>query len=166
MAAQKEKKEKRSWGRTKHKEVTVINQEKIEETLQSLAEEVKQRELASSVSYTSSASGAPGPAGAGEGVDLQYPELMSDDALAAVLKRIKVPIPVYPDGRPSRERLLYLFKTNVLPRPQRNQRKRKRQLRDSAMVSRGDDGGTAMEVDDWSTNGAQTNSSTEIQRKR
>lgn len=162
MSAQK----KRSWGRTKHKEVTVISQEKIEETLQSLAEEKKQREVSSNVGCTISAR-APGGV---ESMDLQYPELMSNDTLVAALKRIKVPIPVYPDGSPSRERLLYLFKTNVLPRPQRNQQKRRRGLQGLPVVSQGGQEVAAMEVDDWSENGTQTNtqanSSTEIPRKR
>lgn len=150
MSEQKER--RRSWGRTKHREVTVIDQKKIEETLHSFAEEVRKREVVSNEISVESTGG----------IDLQYPELMSNDALISALKRIKVPIPVYPDGSPSRERLLYLFKTNVLPRPQRKQWKQKRRLQGS-IVSHDDHGGSAMEVDDWCAGGAQT---AELQRKR
>lgn len=144
-------KEKRSWGRTKHREVTVVNQEKIEETLHSLAEEAaKKAEFI--------------PDEASRNTDLQFPELMSDDALIAALKAIKVPIPVYSDGRPSRERLLYLYKTNVLPRPQRNQKRRR--LRGSGISQSSEGGGTAMKADDWCVNGAQRNNIAELQRKR
>lgn len=148
---------RRSWGKTKHREVTVVNQEKIEEALQSLAEEAARK------------AESPDEATCKEtGVDLQYPELMSDGALISALKRIKVPIPVYSDGRPSRERLLYLYKMNVLPRPQRNHWKRKRrQLHVSAASQGNEGGGTAMEVDDWCLNGAQgQGNGAELQRKR
>lgn len=143
MSAQKER--RRSWGKTKHREVTVINREKIEETLSSIAEEEKKRKLISSVNTARSTGGVEYTGGG----DLQFPELMSDEALVTALKRIKVPIPVYSDGRPSRERLLYLYKTNVMPRPQR---KRERRLRGSQGNNQ-----AVMEVDDWCANGAQTN---------
>lgn len=52
-------------------------------------------------------------------IDLQSPELMSDSVLVEVLSTFKVPIPVYSDGTPSRERLIYLFKKHVTPQPQR-----------------------------------------------
>jgi hypothetical protein len=145
---------KRSWGcRTKQKEVIIINQEKIEKTLQ-LAAEAKKREVVLKESTIE---------GTGES-DLQYPELMSNDTLIAALKRIQVPIPVYPDGSPSRERLLYLFKTNVMPRPQRSRRKRLRGSQSNHGVE--DKGDIAMEVDDWSESGPQSRSKAELQRKR
>lgn len=152
MSAPKEMK-RRSWGKTTHREITVINREKIEETLKTIAEETKKCQATSDESNRSVGI-----------VDLQYPELMSNDSLITALKRIKVPIPVYSDGKPSRERLLYLYRMNVLPRPQRNGRGRAR-TGISWNPDRGDQGGVAMDVEqqnDWSVNGATR----ELQRKR
>ena len=155
MAAQNLK--KRSWGKTKLREgVTVIDREKIEETLQIIAEETKK--LQSSQERDNSA------AGTGSKSDLQYPELMSNDALVAALKRIKVPIPVYPDGTPSRERLMYLYKTNVLPRPQRNSWKRGRQRRNVAEGGNVDM--TEVDQQDNSAGWDETPGTVELQRKR
>ena len=53
-------------------------------------------------------------------IDLQHPDLMNNDSLVKYLRDIKVPIPMYPDGTPSRERLIYLFKKHVTPQPQRS----------------------------------------------
>ncbi len=93
---------RRSWGKAKRREdITIINREGMEDILQKIDEEDKEK-----IKITE--------------IDLQYPELMSNEVLTKALKRIKVPIPVYPDGSPSRERLLYLYKLNVLPRPQRS----------------------------------------------
>ena len=137
MADQRVK--KRSWGKTKQREeITIINHEKIEETLQKLAEEAKTSQSNEQKDGNTVNSGS-----RSSGVDLQYPELMSNDALIAALKRIKVPIPVYPDGTPSRERLLYLYKTNVMPRPQRNSWTRGRQRRKASK----EDAVGVMEVD-------------------
>ena len=52
--------------------------------------------------------------------DKQHPELMSNQALVNRLSEMKVAIPVYSDGQPSRERLLYLFWKHVTPKPQRS----------------------------------------------
>ncbi len=151
MAAQKQK---RSWGKTKQRdEVTIINHEKIKGTLQRIAEENKRSQsILKKGSTTNSKS---------TGVDLQYPELMSNDALVAALKRIKVPIPVYPDGTPSRERLMYLYKNNVLPRPQRSRWKRRRH-------TPREDRSEAMEVDqqDDNTGWDETVDTPQQQKKR
>ena len=53
-------------------------------------------------------------------VDLQHPEMATNDDLVEALVQMKVPIPRYDNGEPSRERLIYLFKTHITPRPQRN----------------------------------------------
>ncbi len=58
-------------------------------------------------------------------VDLQHPEFLSTAKLVNLLKERKVPIPVYEDGSTSRDRLLFLFKQHVVPRPQRNSRKKR-----------------------------------------
>lgn len=147
MSTQEGKAKRRSWGKTKpREEISIINHEKIEETLKAIAEETKHSE----VSLERSSSNL---------TDLQYPELMSNDALVTRLKYIKVPIPVYPDGKPSRERLLHLYKVHVLPRPQRA-KWRNRKKKNGGMSQ--DD---QMEVDDWSVK-ADGNSSTILQRKR
>ena len=80
-------------------------------------------------------------------VDLQHPEMMKTEGLVEVLTSMKVPIPVYSDGRPSRERLVYLFRKHVTPRPQRQDHKGRKRRRWGV--------GTPMEVescwhDDWS----------------
>lgn len=65
--------------------------------------------------------------------DTQHPELMSNQTLVDRLSEMKVAIPVYPDGQPSRERLLYLFRKHVSPKPQRSgfwRRRRRREVRD------------------------------------
>lgn len=138
---------KRAWGKTERKEITIINRENIEETLRNMSEEAKKCTVTSEESTRV--------------MNLQYPELMSDEALVVALKRIKVPIPVYSDGRPSRERLLYLYKTNVLPRPQRSQWKDHKRKRSAGVTSQES---TEMEVDhhgDWSIDGT-----TVLNRKR
>lgn len=48
---------------------------------------------------------------------LQHPERMSCETLIYHLTRMKV---VYPNEKHTRERLLYLFRTYVLPQPQRH----------------------------------------------
>lgn len=116
---------KRRWGKTRNRDkITIVDRMEIEDTLQKFAEEVK--------SFKERHEAASTPKQNHE-VDLQQPELMSDFALVEALKKIKVPIPVYADGRPSRERLLYLFRQHVIPRPQRQSRRpgrrRERKLR-------------------------------------
>lgn len=153
---------KRSWGKGRQREeVTIINREKIEETLQTLVEEAKKCKTASNSSNKATTGTRT------DEMDLQYPELMSDESLVTALKRIKVPIPVYPNGRPSRERLLHLYRTNILPRPQRNRRKRRRV---SGVSQEDDQGGSAMEVEveyhsEWDANSSES-SNTQLQRKR
>ena len=138
----------------------MVDKDKIEATLQSLAEEAKKASLVAPRSDTSQNVA---------GFDLKLPELMNNDELVGALKRIKVPIPVYADGRPSRERLLYLYKTNVMPRPQRNRWKRGRNKRPGvvqpAALQQEEEEDGEMEVDhegqNWSVNGTDT-----TQRKR
>lgn len=60
-------------------------------------------------------------------VDLQHPEMLSTEQLMDLLSHYKVPIPVYSDGSPSRERVLYLYRKHVLPRPQRLRQHLRRQ---------------------------------------
>lgn len=91
----------------------------IEDSLQKFAEEVKSFKDRHEVAATPHNN---------HQLDLQQPELMSDFSLVEALRKIKVPIPVYADGSPSRERLLYLFRQHVMPRPQRTKHGR-RQLR-------------------------------------
>ena len=57
-----------------------------------------------------------------EVIDLQHPEMLSNERLVKVLSEMKVSIPVYQNGSPSRERLIYLFHKHVIPRPQRKKR--------------------------------------------
>ncbi len=63
----------------------------------------------------------------GDSTDLQHPELLSDDRLVNVLAGMRVQVPVCSDGRPSRERLSYLFRKHVTPQPQREGCDRRRQ---------------------------------------
>ena len=100
-----------------------------------------------------------------EGVDLQQPELLSSEALVRVLAERKVPIPVYPDGKPSRERLVYLFRRHVTPRPQRR----------GAGYGRGQRRAISMEVEDrdrpaswdeWARGGASSELGLVKSRKR
>lgn len=121
MAAKE--KAKRRWGKSRHREkITIVDRMEIEDTLQKFAEEVK--------SFKERRDAVPTPKN--HELDLQHPELMSDFTLVEALKKIKVPIPVYSDGTPSRERLIYLFRQHVTPRPQRqtqHQRRRDRKLK-------------------------------------
>lgn len=140
-------KSKRRWGKTRNREkITVVDQMEIEVTLQKFAEEVKSFKERHEEALTSKQDCE---------LDLLQPELMSDFSLVEALKKIKVPIPVYADGRPSRERLLYLFRQHVIPRPQRQSRRparrRDRKLRrvggQSASSNTEEAGPVAMEVD-------------------
>ena len=62
-------------------------------------------------------------------LDLQHPEMLSNQSLTDILTKHHIPIPVYSDGHPSRERLLYLFHIHIQPRPQRLRQMRKKRLR-------------------------------------
>ena len=146
---------KRSWGRTRPRaNVTVINGEEIEETLQGIEEECKKRALTSQSEQAK-------PVSQSVGINLQQPELLNNERLIEALRKVKVPIPVYSDGRPSRERLLFLYRTNVLPKPQRKRQIWKRRCKEQSNYE-GSGGGSRdggeLEVndgrDDWATNGA------------
>ena len=115
---------KRSWGKTtrRSEKIIVISREKIEEIL-NFDDECRENKLVSQRKHEKNETVFP------EAMDLQQPELMTNERLIEALKRIKVPIPVYSDGKPSRERLLYLYKTNVLPQPQRNKQHWRRRRR-------------------------------------
>lgn len=161
MSVAELKVKKRSWGKTRRREkVVVINREEIEETLQNFAKEC--RESKSKIQLTSQQNHEKSGCVVPVGMDLQQPELMSNERLIEALKRIKVPIPVYADGSPSRERLLYLYKTNVLPRPQRNKqqwgrrgrRRRGRSNGDGAGGWGGEEGGEMDTGGDWFTDGS------------
>lgn len=134
---------RRAWGKTRHREKVVpMEVEEVGELVRSVA--------------------SPGK------TDLQHPELLTDDRLIEVLAGMRVQIPVYADGKPSRERLIYLFRKHVTPRPQRLRQRSKRK------------GGQwwkeVMEVDpdpqqesDWSAEGGggvDTSPSAPLQRKR
>lgn len=49
--------------------------------------------------------------------DLLHPELMSNETIVSHLSEMKI---VIPEREPSRERLFYLFRKHVSPKPQRN----------------------------------------------
>ena len=101
---------RRAWGRPKRRdEITVVNEMEIE-----LAEK-ESREAAKTKSDADS--------------DLQRPEGMTNNELIAILEKMRVPIPVSTNEIPSRERLLYLFRRHVTPRPQRTRRSRRSQRR-------------------------------------
>ena len=145
MAAEPEAKKRRSWGKPRHREkiASVDNMEVDEVVGQSTVVEHDVRDI---------------------DIDLQHPEMMKTERLVEILTRMKVPIPVYPDKRPSRERLVYLFRKHVTPRPQRQG------LRGRKRPRRGVD--TPMEVelcwhDDWSRDGeGGSDRGTPLQRKR
>lgn len=145
MAAATEK-TKRRWGKSRHREkITIVDRMEIEDTLQKFAEEEKSFKDRHEVASTPT----------NDEPDLQQPELMSDFALVEALRKIKVPVPVYADGTPSRERLIYLFRQHVTPRPQRMRqgrrpfRRRDRKLKrlQAASVKSNEAEHVAMEVD-------------------
>ena len=82
-------------------------------------------------------------------VDLQRPELMANYQLVASLKEMRVPLPDPAGGEQSRERLLYLFKKHVMPRPQRNRLTGKRRRHQLAKAA--GDGGTRDDAMEWVT---------------
>ena len=102
-----ERPRKRAWGKTKNRGKETSGANLVDSPTESCGEAVKRIKLSEE------------PAQQGLSVDLQHPERMDDATLVAVLSNIKVPIPVYSDGAPSRERLIYLFKKHVTPQPQR-----------------------------------------------
>ncbi len=121
---------KRRWGKCRPREqVTVITKEDLNDTLSKCAQEAKEAQERKAKTTVTSQSGSNDVKLSFNAIDLQQPQLMSNDRLIQALKKINVPIPIYPDGSPSRERLLYLYRTFVLPQPQRNKqpkgRKRK-----------------------------------------
>ena len=91
---------RRSWGKPRHKEKLVSIDH------MDVAELTRQEENT--------------PHSSNPGAGLQHPELMSNQTLIGQLSAMKVAIPVYSDGQPSRERLLYLFRKHVSPQPQRS----------------------------------------------
>ena len=93
---------KRAWGRSRPitQGVTLLDNTEVEELIKMTVCEGK-----SSMHAT---------------IDLQHPEMISNDELIQTLVQMKVPIPRYDNGEPSRERLIYLFKNHVTPRPQRD----------------------------------------------
>ncbi len=101
------KSRKRAWGKTKHrgKGPPVAETESME---CNDASAVKRIKLNDDTSRESSSK-----------IDLQHPELMSNTTLVSLLSEYKVPIPVYADGTPSRERLMYLARKHITPQPQR-----------------------------------------------
>lgn len=135
---------RRAWGRPKHRDaITLVDEMEID-----LAEK-ESREL-----KRNSSNAEP---------DLQHPEIMSNDELIAILGKMKVPIPVYPNGDPSRERLLYLFRRHVTPRPQRT-RRMERSRRRGEMGATPTEAGTGME---WSKSVRElVQESPENERKR
>ena len=101
---------KRAWGRSKHRnEITVVDEMEIE-----LAEKESRecKKIRSDAKH-----------------GLHHPELMTNDELIAVLQKMRVPVPVYPDGNPNRERLVFLFRRHVTPRPQRTRQTRRSRCR-------------------------------------
>lgn len=101
-----EKTKKRAWGKTRHRGRKPPSESEDDSTLVPLSEPIKKVKTFEEPDTLIQ-------------IDLQHPELMSNDFLVKALGNIKVPIPIYPDGTPSRERLIYLFKKHVTPQPQR-----------------------------------------------
>ena len=98
-----EKAKKRSWGKTKHRGKPSLSE--VDHSVLGPVTEPNKR-IRTFEEPTQ--------------IDLQHPELMDNDSLVKTLRDVKVPIPMYPDGTPSRERLIYLFKKHVTPQPQRS----------------------------------------------
>ena len=146
---------RRSWGRARSKEkIAIVDQMEVDV----LVKETGSVDKLTDVTCMAT-----------DSVDFQHPEIMSSESLVAILSQMRVPIPVYEDGKPSRERMIYLFKRHVTPRPQRDTywrqlgRRRKRR--------RGED--IPMEVDDtcsgagdWALNSGGGCAESPVQRKR
>ncbi len=103
-----ERPRKRVWGKTKNRGKGPPELETVECDMELVGNPIKRIKLSND-----------GKGSSQHSVDLQHPELMSDSVLVKALSDIKVPIPIYSDGTPSRERLIHLFKKHVTPRPQR-----------------------------------------------
>ena len=154
-----EKRRKRAWGKTKNRGKGPPEVETMESDTDTSREPVKKIKLMSNEETNNK-----------HAIDLQYPELMTDSTLVTMLSNIKVPIPVYPDGTPSRERLIYLFKKHVTPQPQRTGG-RGRFWRKRFGVNRGSSTNRAALMDtndhDWSDiAGSNVSTVTAISRKR
>ena len=142
---------RRSWGKARSREkIAVIDQMEVDVLMKESSRSADKRATCVDTSD----------------IDLQHPELMASDTLTAILSQRRVPIPVYEDGKPSRERLIYLFKKHVTPQPQRDSYWRRPGRRGWRKRRRTDE--TPMEVDntgagDWVLN---SDEDTPVQRKR
>ena len=105
MASNTPVQKKRGWGRTVQREKINIVENMDLQTPDKLA----------SIHIKNSAASEGGE----NTIDLQHPELLSTDSLVNLLTERRVPIPVYENGSASRERLIFLFRKHVVPRPQR-----------------------------------------------
>ena len=102
---------KRSWGRSMQREkINIVENMELEIPDKPMTAGDSKAELAPISNETS--------------VDLQHPEFLSTAKLVNLLTEHKVPIPVYEDGSTSRDRLLFLFKKHIVPRPQRKNRQK------------------------------------------
>ena len=103
-----------------------------------------------------------------EVIDLQHPEMLSNERLVKVLSEMKVSIPVYQNGSPSRERLIYLFRKHVIPRPQRKRRPKIRHKEPSDLMSTSES--VQLETMEWERSDKSSCLATEedstLQRKR
>ncbi len=105
MASNTPVQKKRSWGRTVQREtINIVGNMEIE-TQDTLVNIHIKNDAASQEGEST--------------IDLQHPELLDTDSLVNLLKERRVPIPVYENGSASRERLIFLFRKHVVPRPQR-----------------------------------------------
>ena len=137
MASEVKSTKRRSWGRaSKREKITIIDRMDIEDTLQKIRTESKQNAEKDNTRIKTGS------------INLQHPELMDNSTLVECLKRIKVPVPTYPDGTLSRVRLLYLFRKHVTPQPQRVRRKDRRLRWQNWMDERKSQAGTEpMDID-------------------
>lgn len=77
-------------------------------------------------------------------IDLQHPELLTNAQMVDLFTERRVPVPVYEDGSYSRERLLFLFRKHILPKPQRKKlRSRNQRYKDEIYHKK--DGSETME---------------------
>ena len=142
---------RRSWGKARSREkIAVIDQMEVDVLMKVSSRSADKRATCVDTSD----------------IDLQHPELMASDTLTAILSQRRVPIPVYEDGNPSRERLIYLFKKHVTPQPQRDSYWRRTGRRGWRKRRRTEE--TPMEVDDTGAGDWVLNSDedTPVQRKR
>ena len=106
MASNCKQTKRRSWGRsTQREKVNIVENMELE-----VPDRLKPvTESASATKRTK--------------IDLQLPELLATEKLLELLTSLRVPIPVYEGGQPSRDRLVFLYRKHVLPRPQRLRQK-------------------------------------------